>query len=101
MKLTIPFAFFIIISFSAFSQTFTISGKITDGQNRPVPFASVYIKNTTRGTSANSEGEYGLQLKPGTYEVQYKAVGYKQQSRKVELTKDQTLDIALQTETYQ
>ncbi len=101
MKLTLPFAFFILISFSSFSQTFTISGKITDGQNKPVPFASIYIKNTTRGTSANSEGEYGLLLKPGTYEVQYKAVGYKQQSRKVELTKNQAVDIVLQTETYQ
>ena len=101
MKLTLPFAFFIILSFSAFSQTFTISGKITDEQNKPVPFASIYIKNTTKGTSANSEGEYGLLLKPGTYEVQYKAVGYKQQSRKVELTKNQAVDIVLQTETYQ
>jgi hypothetical protein len=101
MRFTIPFTLFIIISFSVFSQQVTISGKITDEHNKTIPFASIYIKNTTKGTSANSEGEYGLQLKPGTYEVQYKAVGYTQQSRKIELNKNQSVNIVLQTETYQ
>ncbi|ASU35886.1 DUF5686 and carboxypeptidase regulatory-like domain-containing protein [Mucilaginibacter xinganensis] len=101
MKFTIPFTFFIALYFSAFAQTVTISGRVTDDHNKAIPFASIYIKNTTKGTSANSEGEYGLQLKPGTYDVQYKAVGYQQLSRKIELAKSQTVDIILQTETYQ
>ncbi len=95
MKFTLPFILFIAASFSAFSQTVTISGKITDQQNKPVPFASVYIKNTTKGTSANSEGEYTLQLTPGAYDIQYKAVGYRQQSHAVELNKNTTADIVL------
>jgi hypothetical protein len=101
MKLTLLFTLSLLFGFSAFSQQVTISGKITDEQNRAVPFASVYIKNTTKGTSANSEGEYILQLKPGTYEVQYKAVGYKQESRKVTITANQVVDITLKGETYQ
>ncbi|MDO3644858.1 DUF5686 and carboxypeptidase regulatory-like domain-containing protein [Mucilaginibacter sp. L3T2-6] len=101
MKFTLPFILFIAASFSAFSQTVTISGKITDQQNKPVPFASVYIKNTTKGTSANSEGEYTLQLTPGAYDIQYKAVGYRQQSHVVELNKNTTADIVLQMEAYQ
>ncbi|MCR8557957.1 DUF5686 and carboxypeptidase regulatory-like domain-containing protein [Mucilaginibacter sp. BJC16-A38] len=101
MKFTLLSTLFILISFNIFSQTVTISGKITDEQNKAIPFASIYIKNTTKGTSANSEGEYGLQLKPGTYDVQYKAVGYRQQSRKIELNKNQSINVVLQTETYQ
>jgi hypothetical protein len=101
MKVTLPFVLFILIAFSAFSQQVTISGKITDEQNKAIPFGSIYIKNTTKGTSANSEGEYGLQLKPGSYEVQFKAVGYRQQSRKIELTKSETVNITMQIETYQ
>ncbi len=101
MKFSIPFTLLLFISLSVFSQTFTISGKITDEHNNAIPFASVYIKNTTKGTSANSEGEYGLQLKPGTYDVQYKAVGYQQQSRKIELRGNQVININLTTETYQ
>lgn len=100
MKFTLPFFLFAILSFGAFSQTITISGKITDEQNKPVPFASVYIKNTTKGTSANSEGEYTLQLKPATYDIQYKAVGYRQQSRMVNLDKNTSADIVLQVEAY-
>jgi hypothetical protein len=101
MKFTLLFTLSLLFSFSAFSQQVTISGKITNDQNKAVPFASVYIKNTTKGTSANSEGEYILQLKPGAYEVQYKAVGYKQESRKVNITENQVLNITLKTETYQ
>jgi len=101
MKFTLPFALFLLLGFIAFSQQVTLSGKITDDHNKSIPFASVYIKNTTKGTSANSEGEYTLQLKPGVYEVQYKAVGYKQESRKLDITADRIFNITLQTETYQ
>ena len=101
MKLSFLLTVFIFISSHVFSQQITISGKITDEQNKAIPFASVYIKNTTKGTSANSEGEYTLQLKPGTYDVQYKAVGYKQESKKLQLIGSQTVNITLKIETYQ
>jgi len=100
MKSTLLFILFSSFSYCAFAQV-NLSGKITDQQNKPVPFASVYIKNTTKGTSANSEGEYILQLKPGVYEVQYKAVGYKQESRRIDLSSNQAVNVVLQTETYQ
>src|SRR5271154_4077119 len=101
MKPGLLFIIFLLFSFNAFSQEVSISGKITDEQNKAVPFASVYIKNTTKGTSANSEGEYILQLKPGVYEIQYKAVGYKQESRKLNISASQVLNVTLKTETYQ
>jgi hypothetical protein len=101
MKPTFTFIFLSFISLHVFSQQITIKGKITDEHSQAIPFASVYIKNTTRGASANSEGEYTLQVKPGAYDVQYKAVGYKQESRKLTLTADVVLNIALTTEIYQ
>ncbi len=99
MKLTCTCFLFLLISSRLFSQQ--ITGKITDENNKAIPFASIYIKNTTKGTSANSEGEYVLQLKAGTYDVQYKAVGYKQESRRVELTGNQQINVVLKSETYQ
>ncbi len=101
MKTSLTCIFIILINMCAFAQQITVSGKITDENNKPIPFASVYIKNTTKGTSANSEGEYVLQLAPGTYNVQYKAVGYKQESREVELKISKTLNVSLKTEAYQ
>ncbi len=101
MKFTPTFILFFFTILKVFSQQVAISGKISDENNKAIPFASVYIKNTTKGTSANSEGEYILQLKPGSYEVQYKSVGYKQESRKLDLTTSQVLNITLKIETYQ
>jgi hypothetical protein len=101
MKLSLIIAFLVLLSFSAFSQQITISGKITDGQSKPVPFASIYIKNTTKGTSANSDGEYSLQLSAGTYEIEYKAVGYKQESKQITLNASKVVNVVLNIETYQ
>src|SRR5580704_15134731 len=100
MRSTLLFTIILLFSCSAFAQV-SLNGRITDDNNKPIPFASVYIKNTTKGTSANSEGEYILQLKPGSYEVQYKSVGYKQESRKLSLTTSQVINITLKIETYQ
>jgi uncharacterized membrane protein len=101
MKLTLSLLFFTFFYSAVFSQEVTLSGKITDDQHKAIPFASIYIKNTTKGTSANIEGEYNLQLKPGNYEVQYKAVGYHTESRKVELNANKAVNVVLNFETYQ
>src|ERR1700754_741427 len=101
MRFALLFTLFIVSGFNVFSQQLSISGKITDQNNKPVPFASIYIKNTSRGVSANSEGYYELKLRAGNYELQYKAVGYGQQSRQVTLTGNQAINISLLTETYQ
>jgi hypothetical protein len=92
---------FIALFFStiAFAQ-FTLTGKITDEKNAPVPFATIYVKNTTIGTSANSEGEYTLTVTPGRYEFLFRAVGYKQESRQMDIKASQTLDVKLLPESY-
>ncbi|AMR31915.1 hypothetical protein A0256_11010 [Mucilaginibacter sp. PAMC 26640] len=101
MKSTLLLAFIILFSFPSFAQQTVISGKITAGDGKAIPFATVYVKNTTKGTSANSEGEYSINLKPGTYNVQYKALGYSQQSRTIDLKTNQTVDVTLNNEDYQ
>lgn len=101
MKLILLFAFSLFLSLHLVAQPIAISGKITDEYGKPIPFASVYVRNTTRGTSANGEGEYILQLKPGNYEVEYKAVGYQYESRKTELRTSKVINVVLKTATYQ
>ncbi len=90
-----------LIYCSVYAQSTTLSGKVTDQSGKPVPFASVYIKNTTKGASANSEGDYSLQLQPGQYDVQYKAIGYKQESRSVNLKSSTVLNVTLNMEAYE
>jgi len=72
-----------LLMFGASAQTYRLSGRITDVQNQPIGFASVYIKNTTYGTSANENGYYNFNLKPGTYNVVYRFVGYKERTENV------------------
>lgn len=88
------------IGHSSFAQLVAITGSITDNSGKPIPFATIYIKNTTRGTSANSDGKYQLQLTAGTYEVYYRAVGFKQESKKIDLKADQVVNVTLSAESY-
>uniref|UniRef100_UPI003D7F8869 carboxypeptidase-like regulatory domain-containing protein n=1 Tax=Pedobacter sp. TaxID=1411316 RepID=UPI003D7F8869 len=52
---------------SAYAQDYTLTGQIKDQNGEPIPFTSVYVKNTTMGTSANVDGIYKLALAKGTY----------------------------------
>lgn len=67
-----------LIAFKASGQQYTLSGRITDQRNKPIPFTSIYIRNTTYGTTANEGGNYQFKLSPGTYKVIYRFVGYKE-----------------------
>ncbi len=86
---------FLLISYNLSAQPLTVRGKITDQQGQPVPFASIYEKNTTIGTSANSEGEYSLKLNAGKHDLHYKAIGYRQEVREIDLTTNYNLDVTL------
>jgi predicted transcriptional regulator len=64
-----------------------VQGKVTDEKGVPMPFASVFVKNTTTGTATNSKGDYWLELAPGSYTVVYSFVGYVPQEIHVEVTR--------------
>ena len=51
-----------------------------DGTN--IPFASVLIKGTTSGTTANARGQYQLNLEPGNYTLVCQHVGHKAAEKK-------------------
>lgn len=84
----------------AIAQQHILSGTIRDTEGQPVPFASVYLKNTTTGTSANVDGKYAIKLNNGQYTFGFRAVGYKEQDHMVNLSTDITLDVKLSSESY-
>ncbi len=60
----------------------TLIGKIecNNGENKPIPGATVRIENTTLGTIANSKGEFKLKHIPdGKFNLIITAVGFKTQ----------------------
>ena len=62
-----------------------ISGVISDKYGEPLPFASIYIKNTTYGVSSNAFGEYFIELKPGDYSIVYSYIGFKSEEKIIAL----------------
>ncbi len=53
-----------------------IKGVVTDDSNISIPYTTIYLKQTTTGTTTNEHGEYEINLEPGVYEVVFQALGY-------------------------
>ncbi|HEX7414912.1 MAG TPA: carboxypeptidase-like regulatory domain-containing protein, partial [Bacteroidia bacterium] len=64
-----------------FSQTYPLSGKISDSKKNSLPFSSVVVKGTTIGTNSNADGVYAFKLPAGTYEIIYQYIGYKKETK--------------------
>lgn len=68
---------FTIITTSLFSQNGTLKGTIIDDSNGDtVPFATVYVQETSSGTDSDLDGAYELNLAPGTYNITVSFIGY-------------------------
>lgn len=74
-----------------------ITGSITDNKGNPLPYASISIKGTTRGTTSNSTGKYSITLSPGHYTLICQYVGYAKMERTIEVgSSDQVVDFSLE-----
>jgi Family of unknown function (DUF5686)/CarboxypepD_reg-like domain len=60
-----------------------ISGRVTDETGQPLPFATVYLRNTSNGVVANAGGEYRLTAPKGDVEVVFQYMGYQQRIERV------------------
>ena len=60
----------------AFAQTRVVSGKVTDNTGNAVPFASVKIKGTKIGLSADATGAFQIKVKNGD-ELEVSGSGFK------------------------
>jgi len=72
-------ALLLLVTTITFSQTKgSISGTVFDKEfeNAPLPFANVFIKGTSIGTTTEFEGTYILQVEPGTYTLVFSFIGY-------------------------
>ena len=78
MSRSVLFLLFFSFIQNSFSQQFYIRGRVTDIETQlPLKGASVYINNTTKGSTTNDNGDFELgPLQPGRYEVVASFVGY-------------------------
>ena len=96
----LPFILFFVLTQEIFSAT--VHGKITDEKKQPLSFASVYADGSTLGTTANAEGNYKLELKPGKYILVFRYVGYKTLKKNIEVSSENiSLDVVMEQQQYQ
>ena len=59
------------------AQTYSVSGRITDTENKPLVGVNIIVTGTATGTSSDENGEYKIRNLPnGNYRIRYSAVGY-------------------------
>ena len=92
------FTFIIIIFISKFifSQTSEIKGRITDKEtNSPLPYATILLSGTNKGTVSNDQGEFSFKLESGEYVLIVRYVGYKSDSTKILIPSKKQIEISL------
>ncbi len=78
-----------------------VLGTVSDTDGNPIPFATVYVSELHRGTTANDEGEYRLSLPAGTHTLRFQYLGYKTETIELAIKVEyQHIDVVLDVQTY-
>ncbi|WP_275315039.1 DUF5686 and carboxypeptidase regulatory-like domain-containing protein [Tenacibaculum bernardetii] len=73
--------FLLFITSISFSQ---VKGSVTDTNNKPLSFVSVYLENSITGTTTNDNGDYELAItKKGEHTLIYQILGFKTVKKKI------------------
>jgi len=72
---------FISLGFSStvFCQSYKLYGKVVNGKQDPLPFASVQVKEFKSGVVTKEDGSFSIELDEGKYDLVITLVGYKPQ----------------------
>lgn len=70
---------FILISMVVNAQEMTVTGKVTDESNMPIPGVNVIIQNTNSGASTDFEGNYSISVNKGDV-LEFSALGFTSQT---------------------
>ncbi len=67
----------LVIAVSIPMQGQGIIGAVLDVDNKPVEFATIYVKELGTGASTNIEGDFKMSLVSGTYNLVFQHLGFK------------------------
>ncbi|MCE1202737.1 MAG: DUF5686 and carboxypeptidase regulatory-like domain-containing protein, partial [Bacteroidia bacterium] len=88
----------LFILFPVFLNAQQLSGRITTNDGKPVAYASIYVPELHKGTTANSDGDFILPLPEGEHNIVVQYLGYAKYRTKISLDKTTQLrlDVKLQ-----
>ena len=97
VKCVVLITFYLLISDQA--NAAGIRGIIKGDDGNVLPFASIFVKQTSTGAATDLQGHYELTLPPGKYDILFQYLGYETQLRKVEISSEFIeIDITLKTQ---
>jgi outer membrane receptor for ferrienterochelin and colicins len=94
-KLT--FLLFFICTISNASNTFKITGKVTNQNEEAIPYASIYLKGTSKGVLSNIDGAFTIKnIEKGSYTLIASFTGYKAEKQLLIVDRNITINISLE-----
>lgn len=82
MKTLTSLAIFLLFQIAS-SQEQPVTGQILDSNELPIAFATLSVEGTKIGTVANSEGQFSIELSPGSYTITARSMGFIPASRQL------------------
>jgi hypothetical protein len=75
----------VLMSALVYAQHWPVQGRVLDADtSQPLPFANVYLNNTTISATTADDGSYSLQrIPPGEYELIVSYVGYEKYQQRI------------------
>ncbi|TDH28601.1 carboxypeptidase-like regulatory domain-containing protein [Segetibacter sp. 3557_3] len=101
MPKTLLIILLIGITASVQSQTYKLTGKVTNAAREPVAFVSVQVKEWQSGTVTREDGTYSLSLEEGKYDIVYSILGYKSQLITIVVNRNYVQNIILEEDLQQ
>ncbi len=84
-KINLIFIFIFILFGSTYGTV--VTGSIKNVKGEALSFSTVYIKELSFALTADYEGKYTIDLKPGNYTLIFNYIGYKTLEKEVEVKK--------------
>ena len=78
---------------TAFAQSITVKGTVTDASGQPVIAAGVIETGTTNGVVTDAAGKYSITVKDASAVLEFSCIGYESQS--VTVGRQRTIDVTL------
>ena len=82
--------------FGAYAQSFSVSGTIIDENKMPLLGVNVIVKNESRGTTTDFDGNYTVQNISSGDVLQFSYLGF--QTQEITVNDQQTINVTLQTD---
>src|SRR5690606_25037995 len=87
------------VSFLKAQSTGIIFGNVKDDAGFPVEMADVFIDGTMYSAFTDSEGNYELEVEPGTYILIITGIGYDEFSQEITINTDEKIEVSTQLTT--